>query len=137
MGVLFQLFIQTVETVHIQHKNVLGAVLGKKRHQPKFIGVAVCLHNAVGVSDQKQGVPLGHPLPGHVVVKSIAGVVQHPDILPLFDIRHCLHHAGGVADICLAGKIILLPQSAIQRAEEIGICNVAQILETVARILDL
>ena len=44
---------------------------------------------------------------------------------------------GGVADVCLAGKIILLPQSAVQRAKEIGICNVAQILETVARILDL
>ena len=62
LGVLFQLFIQTVEAVHIQHKNVLGAVLREKRHQPEFIGVAVCLHNAVGVSDQKQGVPLGHPL---------------------------------------------------------------------------
>ena len=137
LGVLFQLFIQTVEAVHIQHKNVLGAVLGKIGHQAEFIGVAVCLHNAVGVSDQKQGIPLGHPLQGHIVVKSIAGVVQHPDVLPLFDIRHCLHHAGGVADVCLAGKIILLPQSAVQCAKEIGICNVAQILETGARILDL
>ena len=75
LGILLQLFIQTVEAVHIQHKNILGAVLGKIRHQAEFIGVAVCLHNAVGVSDQKQGVPLGHPLPGHIVVKSVAGVV--------------------------------------------------------------
>ena len=102
-----------------------------------MIGVAVCLHNAVGVSDQKQGVPLGHPLPGHVVVKSIAGVVQHPDVLPLLDVCHRLHHTGGVADVRLAGQIIPLPQSAVQSAEEIGIRNVAQILETVARILDL
>ena len=27
LGVLLQLFVQTVETVHLQHKNVLGAVL--------------------------------------------------------------------------------------------------------------
>ncbi len=102
-----------------------------------MIGVVVCLHDAVGVSDQKQGVPLGHPLPGHIVVKSIAGVVQHPDVLPLLDVCHRLHHTGGVADVCLAGKIILLPQSAVQCAKEIGICNVAQILETGARVLDL
>ena len=137
LGVLLQLFVQTVEAVHLQHKNILGAVLGKIRHQAEFIGVVVCLHDAVGAAHQKQGVALGHPLPGDIVVKRIAGVVQHPDVLPLFDIRHCLHHAGSVADVCLAGKIILLPQSAIQRAEEIGICNVAQVLEAVARILDL
>lgn len=137
LGVLLQLFVQTVEAVHIQHKNVLGAVLREKRHQAEFIGVAICLHNAVGVSDQKQGVPLGHPLPGHVIVKSIAGVVQHPDVLPLLDIGHRLHHAGGIADIRLTGQIILLPQSAVQCAKEIGLCNVAQVLETVARILDL
>ena len=137
LGVLLQLFIQTVEAVHIQNKNVLGAVLREKRHQPVFIGVAVCLHDAVGVSDQKQGVPLGHPLPGHIVVKSIAGVVQHPDVLPLLDIGHRMHHAGGIADICLTGQIIPLPQPDVQCAEEIGFRNVAQVLETVARILDL
>ena len=137
LGALFQLFVQTVEAVHLQYKNVLGAVLGKIGHQPEFIGVAVCVHDAGGTAHQKQGVALSHPLPGHVVVKSIAGVVQHPDVLPLFDIRHCLHHARGVADVCLTRKIILLPQSAVQRAKEIGICNVAQILETVARVLDL
>ena len=137
LGVLLQLFIQTVEAVHIQNKNVLGAVLREKRHQPVFIGVAVCLHDAVGVSDQKQGVPLGHSLPGHIVVKSIAGVVQHPDVLPLLDIGHRMHHAGGIADICLTGQIIPLPQPAVQCAEEIGFRNVAQVLETVARILDL
>ena len=48
-----------------------------------------------------------------------------------------MHHAGGIADICLTGQIIPLPQPAVQCAEEIGFCNVAQILETVARILDL
>ena len=137
LGALFQLFVQTIEAVHIQHKNVLGAVLGKKRHQAELIGVFVCLHDAVGAAHQKQGVALGHSLPGHVVVKSIAGVVQHPDVFPLLDVCHCLHHAGGVADVCLAGKIIFLPQSAVQCAKEIGICNVAQILETGARILDL
>ena len=102
-----------------------------------MIGVAVGLHDAVGVADQKQGVALGHPLPGHAVIKGIAGAVQHPDVLPLLDIGHGLHHAGGVADVRLAGQIILLPQLAIQCAEEIGICNVAQVLETVARVLDL
>ena len=67
------------DRVHIQHKNVLGAVLGKVRHQAELIGVVVCLHDAVGAAHQKQGVALGHPLPGHIVVKSIAGVVQHPE----------------------------------------------------------